>query len=108
MPKLLFQAIQLNIRSQFSSIWPIDMTLSCATTPNQNGPGSDGNEGVLCIPQSSIITWTSPSDCLVSYPGHSAEKSVYSTAPADWAMTFLTNGIQTLKKCGQKEDYVEK
>ena len=46
------------------------------------------------IPQSSSIAGTSPSDCLVSYPGHSlgggsyssAEKqSVYSTAPADWA-----------------------
>ena len=58
-------------------------------------PGSDGNEGVLCIPQSSSITGTSPSDCLVSYPGHSlgggyypsAEKQlVYSAAPADWAM----------------------
>ena len=40
------------------------------------------------------MTGTSPSDCLVSYPGHSlggesyssAEKqSVYSTTPADWA-----------------------
>ena len=31
----------------------------------------DGNEGVLCIPQSSSITGTSPSDCLVSYAGHS-------------------------------------
>ena len=31
----------------------------------------DGNEGVLRIPQSSSITKTSPSDCLVLYPGHS-------------------------------------
>ena len=29
--------------------------------------GSDGSEAVLCIPQSSRITGTSPSDCLVSY-----------------------------------------
>ena len=36
-----------------------------------SGPGSDGNEGVLRIPQSSSITGTSPSDCSVSYPGHS-------------------------------------
>ena len=71
------------------------MALSGATTPAQSGPGSDGNEGVLRIPQSSSITATSRSDCLVSYPGHSlgggsypsAEvQSVYSTAPADWAM----------------------
>ena len=56
---------------QFSSIWPIDRILSGATTLGQSGPVSDGNEGVLCIPQSSSITGTSPSDCLVSYPGHS-------------------------------------
>ena len=37
----------------------------------QSGPGSDGNEGVLHIPQSSSTAGTSPSDCLVSYSGHS-------------------------------------
>ena len=35
---------------------PIDRTLSGATTPGQSGPGSDGNEGVLCIPKSFSIT----------------------------------------------------
>ena len=39
--------------------------------PGQGGPGRNGNEGVLRIPQSSSITGTSPSDCLVSYPEHS-------------------------------------
>ena len=68
---VLFQIIQFSIGTQFSSIWPIDRTLSSATTPDQSGTGSDGNEGVLHIPQSSSITGTSPSDCLVSYPGHS-------------------------------------
>ena len=33
----------------------------------------DGNEGELHIPQSFRITGTSPSDCLVSYPGHSLQ-----------------------------------
>ena len=47
----------------FSSIWPIDRALSGATTPGKSGPGSDGNDGVLHIPQSSSITGTSPSDC---------------------------------------------
>ena len=64
------------------------MTLSGATIPSQSGPGGNGNEGVLHIPQNSSITGTSPSNCLVSYPGHSLEgvlQSVYSTAPADWA-----------------------
>ena len=49
---------------------------------------------MLCIPQSSSITGPSLSDCLVSYPGHSlwrsypsAEvQSIYSTAPANWAI----------------------
>ena len=45
--------------------------LSGAITPGQSGPGSDGNEGVLRIPQRSSIAGTSSSDCLVSYPGHS-------------------------------------
>ena len=59
------------LKPWFSSIWPIDRTLSGATTQGQSGPGSDGNEGMLCIPQSSSIIGTSPSDCLVAYPGHS-------------------------------------
>ena len=47
------------------------MILSGATTPGQSGSGSDGNEGVPCIPKSSSITGASPSDCLVLYLGHS-------------------------------------
>ena len=47
--------------------------LSGTTTPGHSGPGSDGNEGVLHIPQSSSITGASPSDCFVSYPGHTLE-----------------------------------
>ena len=71
-----------------SSIWPIDKTLSGATTPGQSGTRSDGNEDVLCIPQSSSITGATSSDCLMSYVGHSLEESienqsVYSEAPAD-------------------------
>ena len=51
------------------------MTLSGATTPGYSGPKSDGNEGVLCIPQSSSIIEASPSDCLVSYAGQSYPSS---------------------------------
>ena len=47
------------------------MALSCATMPGQSGPGSNSNEGVLHISQSSSITGASSSDCLVSYSGHS-------------------------------------
>ena len=72
----------------------MDMTLSSATIPCQSGPESNGNEGVLHILRSSRITSVSPSDFLMSYPGHSlvggsylsAEMQlVYSTSPADWA-----------------------
>ena len=90
----LFQTIQYSIIIQFkceTSIWPIDRTLSGATTLGQNEPGSDGNKGVLRISQSSSITGASPSDCLVSYPGHSLGESylfaemqlVYSRLPAN-------------------------
>ena len=56
---------------QFSSIQPIDRALSGATTPGKSGPGSNGSEEILCIHQSSSITGISPSDCFMSYPGHS-------------------------------------
>ena len=60
------------------SIWLIDRTLSGATTLGQSGPGSDDKEEVLCIPQCSSITGTSPSDCLVTYPRHSLRESYHS------------------------------
>ena len=63
--------------------------------PGQSGPGSNGNEKVLRIPQGPSITETSPSECFVSYTRTlvggrgltpSAEvQSVHSTASADWA-----------------------
>ena len=63
-------------------------------TLDQTGPKSNDNEEVLHIFQSSNITGASPSDSLVSYPGHSWRKSypsvemqsAYSIAPADWAV----------------------
>ena len=51
------------------------MTLFGATTLGQSGSESDGNEGVLHIQQSSSITEASPSNFLVSYPGHSLGES---------------------------------
>ena len=66
-------------------------TLSGAIIMAQSEPGSEGNKGVLRIPQSSRFTEVSPSDCLVSYPRRSlwesypsAEmQSVHSTAAAN-------------------------
>ena len=74
-----------------SSSWPIDRTLSGATTPGQSGPRSNGNEGVLHIPQSFSITGASPLDCLMSYIQDTREGSyhytelqlVYSITPAN-------------------------
>ena len=37
------QIIHFSISAQFSSIWPIDRTLSGATTPDQSEPGNSGN-----------------------------------------------------------------
>ena len=89
---VLFQTIQFSMSTQFTSIKPINRALSGATIPGQIGPGSNGNEGVLCIPQTPSITGTSPSDffsvisrTLVCEEGsyNSAEvQSVYSTAAA--------------------------
>ena len=66
------------MNTHFSSIWPVNRTRSSATTSGQSGLGSNGNEGVLCIPQSSSITGTSPSDCLVSYLGSFFQAAVVS------------------------------
>ena len=64
-------------------------SLSGATTLGQSGPGSEVNEGVLQIPQSSSITIRllsiiSSTLVEVSYPC-AERQSVYSTAPDDWA-----------------------
>ena len=68
---VLFQVIQFSINTQFSSIWYIDRALLGALTLDQSEPGNDGNEEVLRIPQNSSIIGTTPSERLVSYPGHS-------------------------------------
>ena len=72
----------------------------------QSGPGSNATEVVLCIPKSSSITEALPSDCLVSYPGHSwgwsypssEMQSVYSKAPAECSG----------KNCRRKKNYLKK
>ena len=57
------------------SIWPINRTLSGSTTPSLSGPGSNGNERVLHIPQISKAR-TLPSDGLMSYAGHSLRRNL--------------------------------
>ena len=78
-----------------NSIWPIDKTLSGANSCGQSVPGSNGNERVLHIPQSSGISRAS--DCLMSNPGnllmgsfpYAKMQSVYSVTPADWLNMFF-------------------
>ena len=89
--------------TQFSSIWPIDRTLLGATTPSQSGPGSDGNEELLHILQSSSITGARP-DCVISrtFVGgvlllfRGAVGVFYSPPPADWVKSESQNGYFTL------------
>ena len=56
------------------------MTLSGTTTPGQKKSRSNGNEGLICIHQSSSTTGASLSDCLVSYPRYSLGGGSYPCA----------------------------
>ena len=64
----------------------------------QSGPGSNDDEGVLCISQISKAG-VFPSDCLMSYLGKSVGGSyayakmqpVYSSVPVDRAVNFMTS-----------------
>ena len=80
-----------------SSIWSIDRTRSGATTPDQSRPGSNGNEGVVCISQKiqhywslTIRLFTLIYRTLVEGGSYSSVmiQLVYSTAPADWARSY--------------------
>ena len=81
-----------------------------------SGPESDGNEGVLYIPQSSSITEASASDCLMSYLGHSVVvggsypseevQSVYSTTSVDWADVYMRPTKDTLIKQHSSDQWI--
>ena len=61
--RIYTKALKSNSISPLRNLYAIDRIGSGATTPSLSGPGSNGNEEVLRIPQSSSITGTSPSDC---------------------------------------------
>ena len=75
-----------------SSSWPIDQTLSSATSLSKSGPGSDGNEDLLNISRPPALL--DPHHQIFSvifrtrFGGESHlssdMQSVYSTAPANW------------------------
>ena len=87
-----------------SSIWRFDRKLSVAITAAKTGPESNGNEGVLRIPQSFGITGASPSNFLVLYPGLSLVESyassemrlVYSTASVDCTRIIMVKILHEL------------
>ena len=83
---------------------PDTRSVRITVTPSLRGPGSNGKKEVLHISQSSR-TGASPSDGLVSYPGHSFREgsyssaemqSVYSTTPADWAVQRICSPATTI------------
>ena len=96
---VLIQTIQFSISMQLVLFNPLIGPYQVLPFLTRVDLGANGNEGVLCIPQSSNITGTSPSDCLVSYPGHTLVgsypseevQSVYSTTPANWASGAWNN-----------------
>ena len=79
-----------------SSSCPINMNLSGATTPDQSGPGSNGNEGVLHITKGSMthhqIVLCHMQDNRCGRWGYSfAEmQSMYSTVPTNRAWFVLS------------------
>ena len=70
-----------------SFIWPIDGTLSSATTLSQSGPGSNDTEGVLqnsgtgALPSDAVLCHIQDTHWGGFYPSIEMQL-VYSTAPA--------------------------
>ena len=76
----------------------------------QSRPGSNGNEGVFHITQSSSITRASSLDCLVTYSGHSLGESypstemqsTYSASPAGWVKFSTSEWLLETKRNTQE------
>ena len=90
------------VRSKhFSSNWPVEKTLLSATTTGKSEPGSDGNERLLRIPQSSSINTTSPSDCLVSYQDTRCWRGVIPQQRSSWCILRILGFASTIWSYGQ-------
>ena len=62
--KQIYFSIVFNVKVDSWNVKQFYLThWSDTLTSGQGGPGSDGNEDVFCIPQSSCITGASLSDC---------------------------------------------
>ena len=92
---VLLQTIQFSINTQFE--WQTVLFDPGAIFPGQSGPESDGNEGVLHIPQSASDIEAPSLDCLVSYPEHLLGESYpfcrdavgVFYGPANWAILWM-------------------
>ena len=68
-------------------MWPIERTLSGATTPDQSGSGSNDNEGILHIfPKVHQIVYCFIQDTRWEVLPSAQMQLVYSTTLADWAV----------------------
>ena len=47
--------MQFSISTHFSSIWPINKTLSGASTPGHSGSGSEGKKEYFAFPQTPVL-----------------------------------------------------
>ena len=54
----------------------------------QSGPGSDDSKWILCYPQISSFTWTSPSDCLVWYVTRSVRVLTFAGKPSVYSLSY--------------------
>ena len=90
-----------------SSIWHIDGTLTGTTILGHREHGSNGNEGVLYILQSSK-TRTSPLDSLVLYSKHSLEVGLTSLQPQSTGWFYIRFSTKTKLLNRDKKIYKKK
>ena len=76
---VLFQTIQFDISTQFSSIWPMGSTLLAATTLGQSGPGSHGNDTKQSNGEASVMLEVAANRVLSIWP---MDRTLLA---ADWA-----------------------
>ena len=93
-----------------NSVWAIDWKQTSTTTLGLFGPGSNGNDEVFHIPQSSWIG-ASPTDGLVTYPGLSSRRGpnssvcyiitewffLYKSFFVSYILSFSLVGISTIR-----------
>ena len=101
---VLFQVIQFSISTYFSSIWPIDRTLSGATTPSQHYWNLIIRfSSVISIRFSSVISGHS---LRMGLTPSTEMQSVYSTVPTDWATCRLFHNFWSNMLYSHEQRYI--